>query len=165
MKKVLIAGLLSTAVLECSSQQAYADDMEQLRILNATFIHNFVKNDTVSHNRIIHPDFVCITSTGRTIKRKEYLEGWLHGFDGYVYWDYRNEEIKIFGNTALVHAQNKYVVIKDGKEMEGMSMYTDTYIKEKGEWKCVLAQLCKVAPENFGADETIKRKYDYRKTK
>ncbi len=136
--------------------------MVKLKSLNATFIHNFVTNDTVSHSKIIHSGFVCITSDGRTIGRKEYLNNWLHGFDGYLYWDYRNESISIFGTTALVHAQNKYVVMRDGKEISGMSMYTDTYIKENGEWKCVQAQITKVAPENFGSDASIVRKYDNR---
>lgn len=139
--------------------------MATLKALNARFIHNFVTNDTISHSKIIHRGFVCITSSGKTIHRKEYLEGWLHGFDGYTYWDYRNEGISIFGNTALVHAQNKYVVVQEEKEISGLSMYTDTYIKENGEWKCIQAQLCKVTPENFGSDETIVRTYDYRNKK
>jgi hypothetical protein len=54
-------------------------------------------------------------------------------------------------------------MIRDGKESTGMSMYTDTYIKENGEWKCVQAQLSKLAPEFYPGDETIVRKYDYRK--
>ena len=43
-----------------------------------------------------------------------------------------------------------------------MSMYTDVYIKENGEWKCVQAQITKVSPENYSGDETIVKKYDYR---
>lgn len=154
--------ILGLLVLVKGTGQAVASDLEQLKKLNATFIHNFVTNDTVSHSKIIHPAFVCITSTGKMINRKDYLTDWLHGFDGFVYWDYRNEMISVYGNTALVRAQNKYVLLKDGKEITGMSMYTDTYVKENGEWKCVQAQLCKVLPENFAGDETIIRKYDYR---
>ncbi len=91
------------------------------------------------------------------------MADWAHGFDGFKYWDYRDENIKIFGNTALVHSMNKYIVERDGKEITGMSMYTDVYIRENGQWKCIQAQLAKVAPENFAADETIVRSYDFRK--
>ena len=86
---------------------AQESDMSALKRLNATFIHNFVTNDTAAHNRIIHKDFVCITSEGQYIDRKKYLDNWAHGFDGFKYWDYRNEDIRIFGNTALVRSQNK----------------------------------------------------------
>jgi ketosteroid isomerase-like protein len=97
------------------------------------------------------------------VNRTVYLRNWLHGFDGYLYWDYRSESISIFGNTALVRSQNKYVVAKDGKESTGMTMYTDTYIKVNGEWKCIQAQLLNVSPENYADDDTIVKKYDYRK--
>ncbi|MGZ8511800.1 MAG: hypothetical protein ACXWWA_15540 [Chitinophagaceae bacterium] len=64
-----------------------------------------------------------------------------------------------------MHSQNKYIVVRDGKEITGMSMYTDTYIKENGQWKCVQAQLSKVATKYFAGDETIVRKYDYNQHK
>lgn len=137
-------------------------DMGRLKKLNAQFIQNFVSNDTTAHSKIIHRDFVCISSDGRYINRKDYLNGWAHGFDGYIYWDYRDENIKIFGNTALVHSKNKFTVIRDGKEITGMSLYTDIYIKEKEEWKCVQAQITKVSAENDPGDSTIVKKYDLR---
>ena len=143
------------------SAQVNADDMKTLKLLNAKFINNFVTNDTVSHSKIIHRDFVCIGSSGQYINRKDYMSGWLHGFDGFIYWDYRDERISIFGNTALVHAANKYVVVSNGKEHKGMSMYTDVYIKQNEEWKCVQAQISKLSPEFFPGDETIVRKYDF----
>ncbi len=161
MKKVLYTGLFILVTQQLTAQET---DMAALKKLNAKFIHNFVTNDTAAHNLIIHKDFICISSEGQSIDRQTYLNNWAHGFDGYTYWDYRNEDIKIFGNTALVHSQNKYVVIREGKEISGMSMYTDTYIKEKGQWKCIQAQLSKVAPQYFAGDETIVRKYDYRKS-
>ena len=137
--------------------------MAQLKALNAKFINNFVTNDTASHSKIIHRDFVCIADNGAYLKRQEYLNEWTHGFDGFTYFDYRDESIQLFGNTALVHAKNKYVTMQNGKETMGMSMYTDIYIKENGEWKCVQAQITKLSPENYSGDETIVKKYDYRK--
>lgn len=158
---IFSAALLLSAVQ--GQGQSATDDMATLKKLNATFIHNFVTNDVASHSRIIHPQFVHISSTGKIVSREAYLEEWKHGFDGFVYWDYRNEQISVFGNTALVRSQNKYVLVKDGREITGLSMYTDIYIKENGEWKCIQAQLLQAGPEYFGSDDTIVRKYDFRK--
>jgi len=143
-----------------NAQGDYQEDLKKLKALNARFIHNFVTNDVQSHSEIIHPEFVHVSSEGKYVSRKEYLTNWAHGFDGYTYWDYRDENIKIFGNTALVHSQNKYAYIKDGKEYSGRSMYTDVYVKENGEWRCVQAQISNVLPENYAPDETIVRKYE-----
>jgi len=160
MKKMLLSMFLLTILIRLSAQ--ITDDLSKLKELNARFINNFVTNDTAAHSKIIHKNFVCITSDGRYLNRRDYLAGWAHGFDGFKYWDYRNENIKLFGNTALVHSQNKYIVEREGKEITGMSMYTDVYIKENGEWKCVQAQITKVSPENYSGDETVVKKYDYR---
>lgn len=162
MKKIIYSSLLAAGALQAASQET---DMQVLKKLNATFIHNFVTNDTASHSRIIHKDFVRIGSEGDYVYRKEYLEGWATGFNGFIYWDYRDERIQIFGTTALVRSQNKYIFIKDGKEITGMVMYTDTYVKENGEWKCVQAQIGKVATPFAADDETIVRKYDFRNIK
>lgn len=150
------------SALQMTGQPA-VDDLEQLKKLNAQFIHNFVTNDVAAHDRILHPGFVHISSSGKVTARKEYLEDWKHGFDGFLYWDYRNEQISIFGNTALVRSQNSYVYAKDGQQINGISMYTDTYVRENGEWKCIQAQILKPEPAFFGGDETIVRKYDFRK--
>lgn len=162
MKKIICYLIVIVMSFQSNAQQSSDADMKQLRELNAKFIHNFVTNDSASHSKIIHKGFVCITSDGGYLSRQDYLTWWAHGSDGYKYWDYRDENIKVFGNTALVHAKNKYIVIRDGKEVEGMSMYTDIYIKENGQWKCVQAQITKVSPQNYAGDETIVRKYDYR---
>ncbi|HET6995733.1 MAG TPA: nuclear transport factor 2 family protein [Chitinophagaceae bacterium] len=162
MKKIIFSNCLILFLLQSKAQNE-TTDMATLKELNAKFINNFVTRDSTSHSRIIHKDFVCITPDGLSIDRQNYLNWWAHGFDGYTYWDYRDEDIRIFGNTALVHAKNKFIVLRDGKEVTGMSMYTDVYVKENGQWKCVQAQITRLSPENYAGDETIVKKYDYRK--
>lgn len=154
---------LLTLIFLSSSIMSYAqnDDLAALRKLNATFIHNFVTNDTASHNRIIHKDFVYVSSTGNVIARDKYMDDWATGFDPKVikYWDYRDEAIRIFGNMALVRSINKMIIAKDGKETTSMTIYTDTYVKENGQWKCVQAQITKLDEKNFRGDDKIVRKY------
>ncbi len=114
-------------------------------------------NDAASHDDIVHRDFVCITSTGARQSRAAYLARWATGFDPDVipYWDTRDERISLFGSMALVRAVNKYVVVNDGAARTGMTMYTDTYLLEHGEWTCVQAQSTPVALEHYPGDETI----------
>ena len=152
---LLIAVVISTTAF------AQDDDLATLRKLNATFIHNFVTNDTASHNRIIHKNFVYISSSGKVVPRDVYMKNWAHGFDPkvYKYWDYRDEAIRIFGNTALVRSINKCTTVEKGKETTGMTIYTDTYIKENGEWKCIQAQITNLDEKNFRGDDKIVRKY------
>ena len=134
-----------------------ADVMDELRALNARFIHNFVTSDVASHDAILHPDFINIWPTGQRWDRASYLKYWATAFDPKVipYWDVRDELITVFGNVALVRATNKHTRRRDGNEVTGMTTYTDTYLFENGAWKCIQAQLTAVAPEHYPPDDTI----------
>lgn len=134
---------------------------DELRALNASFIHNYITNDVPSHDAILHPEFICITPTGARVSRADYLKAWATGFDAerFPYYDYRDEKIDVFGDTALVRSTNKRVTAQDGGESVSMTMYTDIYVHRDSAWKCIQAQITPVAPANYPADQTIVRKY------
>lgn len=138
-----------------------SEAVQQLRVLNARFIHNFVTNDVPSHDAITHADFVYVSTEGARRGRREYLRRWASGFDPQViiYWDYRDERIGVFGNVALVWSVNKHVIVSEDEEVAGMTGYTDTYLLDGGAWKCIQAQLVTISPENYPPDKTIVRKY------
>ena len=133
----------------------------ELRALNARFIHNFITNDVPGHDAILHEDFICITPAGARVSRADYLKAWATGFDPdrIPYFDYRDEKIDVFGDTALLRSTNKSVRVVDGVETVGMTLYTDIYVRQGGAWRCVQAQITPVAPANYPPDETIVRKY------
>ena len=133
----------------------------ELRALNARFIHNFITHDVASHDAILHEGFLCITPSGARVGRADYLKAWATGFNAerIPYYDYRDERIDVFGDTALVRSTNKSVRRVDGAETVGMTMYTDIYVHRDGSWKCIQAQITPVAPANYPPDETIVRKY------
>ena len=135
------------------------DSLSKLRTLNERFIRNFVTNDIESDNAIIHQQFICLMPNGARLDRDAYLEYWATAFDPgeFVYWDYRDESISIFGNIALVRSTNKYVRRANGTDRVGMTTYTDTYLEENGEWKCIQAQLTPVSAEHYPGDDTIIR--------
>ena len=134
---------------------------DELRALNRRFIHNFITNDVPGHDAILHKDFICIDPNGRRVGREEYLTRWANQFDAarIPYYDYRDEKIDVFGDTALLRATTKSVRMVDGAETVGMTMYTDIYVRENGAWKCVQAQITPVAPANYPPDSTIVRSY------
>lgn len=136
--------------------------LDELRALNRLFIHNYVTNDVVAHDAILHPDFAYMSSDGRRIGRQAYLQAWATGFDPavIVYWDMRDEAITIAGDTALVRATNRYVERTDGREEIGMASYTDVYVRHERRWRCVHAQISNVAPVNWPDDSSIVCRYE-----
>jgi len=136
---------------------AHDNLVAELKALNARFIHNYVTNDVESHDAMMHPDFICIGPKGIRQNRADYLKQWATQFDPevVVYWDVRDEVITIIDNVALVRSTNKRTIRLDGTETTGMSTYTDTYLFQKGQWKCIQAQIQTLPPESFPGDETI----------
>lgn len=141
MKIIFIMTALTAAFNESTAQTG--NDLNILSELNARFIKNFVTQDTVAHNEIIHKDFICINNNGTISNREEYMKGWHQGYtsSGYTSFSFTDESIRIFGNTALVRSKTVYTKLKDGQTIHGNSVYTDTYIKENGRWWCVQAQI------------------------
>lgn len=131
---------ISTQPIEAKS------DKQMLSELNAQFIRNFLMQDTVAHNKIIHKDFVCIESSGKIVTRDEYMKKWATDFDnsGYKSFSYTDEFIRIFGDMALVRSKTIYTKEVNGKAIQGYTIYTDTYVKENGTWLCVQAQITPV---------------------
>jgi len=136
---------------------AHDDLVAELKALNARFIHNYVTNDVESHDAMMHPDFICIGPKGIRQNRADYLKQWATQFDPevVVYWDVRDEVITIIDNVALVRSTNKRTIRQDGKDTTSMSTYTDTYLFQERQWKCIQAQIQTLPPESYPADDTI----------
>lgn len=140
-----------------ASPQALVD----LGRINDQFIENFIRNDVKRHDALLHPQFLYVGADGRRQNRADYLRDWATGFDPdrIPYWDVRDEKITLVGPVALVRSTNRQVVVRDGREVASMSTYTDTYVYQHGQWRCLQAQISRVAPEWEPADSTIKTVY------
>jgi ketosteroid isomerase-like protein len=143
--------------MQTVAQRVPHDVMAELKALNARFIHNYVTNDVKSHDAMMHPEFICIGPKGVRQNRADYLRQWATQFDPevVVYWDVRDEVITIIDDVALVRSTNKRTIRQDGSDTTSMSTYTDTYLRQKGEWKCIQAQIQALPPENYPSDDTI----------
>jgi hypothetical protein len=147
MKRLLLLILIPGIAITGFAQSSNSDEAT-LILINRQFIMNFLNNDTVEHNRIIHPsNFLFIGTNGKLLGRKEYMQAWAHGYDKTIMPEFTLEEVRvrIFDNMALIVARTKDKKVKDGEYVTGETRYTDTYIKEKGEWKCVQVQLTRIA--------------------
>ena len=147
---LLVTVVVSAATIQAQNGQHGSEtDEATLITINRQFIKNFLNNDTVEHTRIIHSDFLFIGKDGSLHDRKEYMAGWAHGYDQKVIPEFVLEEVqvRIFGDLALIVAKTRDKTTKDGQWTTGETRYTDTYIKEKGEWKCVQVQLTRMPPQ------------------
>ncbi|MBL7709647.1 MAG: nuclear transport factor 2 family protein [Chitinophagaceae bacterium] len=142
---VAVDDRLSTNLKPVTTMDTTNDSL-QLSAINAKFINNFLTRDVASHDAIIHQDFVCIQGDGSIISREVYLKNWATDLDnsGYLTFTYADECIRIFGDIALVRSKTIFTKAVNGKNITGYTIYTDTYKKENGNWKCIQVQITPV---------------------
>ncbi len=151
MKRVLLLSAISALSLSIFSQgksiKDENNDREVLRRINEQFIRNYLNNDTIGHNKIIHPTkFLLIRSDGSLMNRRDYMLEWSHGYDKDNMPEFAMLDpiIRVFGDMAVIVAKTKFKYKKNGEWIIGESRYSDTYIRENGEWRCVHVQLTKI---------------------
>ena len=121
--------------------------LEELHLLNTKFIEDFMHNDTAFYTQIVHPtQFVYIDANGQLNDRYNYLKFWGEGFDKRLCRDFRcaDENIRVFGSTAIIIAKTEYMLFNGNDWTAAGMRYTDTFIKERGHWWCIQAQLTKI---------------------
>ena len=55
----------------------------------------------------------------------------------------------------MVRVTNKEIVRRGGRDAVAMTTDTDTYVYERGRWKCIQAQITPVAPDQEPGDDTV----------
>jgi ketosteroid isomerase-like protein len=140
--------LFAVSFHACSPRptRTMTSDLDALHQLNVQFIQNYITQNVAAHSEIIHPDFVCIENSGHVVDRETYLKNWATDYQnsGVTAFRATDEHIRVFGNMAIVRAVSEFEYPKDGKTVVGRSIYTDTYVKENGRWRCVQAHMTPV---------------------
>src|SRR5262245_32497429 len=151
MKRIFLFSSMLIFCLNAFSQgtsiKESRNDVADLTSINEQFIRNYLNNDTVAHNKIIHPDkFLIVRSDGSLMNRKDYMLEWSKGYNKETIPEFQMLEpiVRVFGDMAVITAKTRFKYRKDGQWVIGESRYSDTYIRENGQWRCVHVQLTKI---------------------
>ncbi len=119
-----------------SEQQIMVDAV--LRLENEIMEHIRAK-DTRALEPLLTPDFVYRTP-GVEISRADFLKG-IAAVPGQItFVEGEGLRVRVFGEVAiLTGVQRARVRADDGSEQEGLSAFTDVFIKRNGRWRLALA--------------------------
>jgi len=124
-----------------SEQQAKSADTSTLERLNREYIAAFMSADVIWYRENLAEDFVCIESDGNVLNKDQFLANTAKGPDVAQY-ELQKVNIRIYGIVALVQATGLFTR-NDGSQ--GVSRYTDIYVKSDGAWKAVSAQITRTS--------------------
>lgn len=131
-----------------SQQQEKSTDLSTLEKLNREYIAAFMSSNVDWYRERLTEDFVCIESDGNVLNKEQFLTNTAKGPDVARY-ELQNVNIRIYGIIALVQATGLFGR-NDGSQ--GVSRYTDIYVRSATTWKAVSAQITRTSQLDLMAE-------------
>lgn len=133
----VVAVTLAAAPHVAASQ---ADDHAELARLNDDYVRAVLESDTARFEQILAPDFRNTNPDGTILDRRAFLAQ-VAGPSNLTSLRAEDVEIRIVGDTAIVHARTVYVT---GDGRPGAGRYTDVWHKFDGRWLAVAAHVTRL---------------------
>ena len=118
-----------------------ASDHAILMQLNQEYVDAFMNADVEWYREHLTDDFEVIESDGSTLNKAEFLVNTKKGPDVTEY-KVQNLKLRIFGDVALIRATGLWTG-RNG--FQGLSRYTDVYLRTGNGWKVTSAQITRAA--------------------
>jgi len=115
--------------------------------LNQEYVDAFMNANVEWYREHLTEDFQVIESDGSVLNKPEFLSNTAKGPDVNEY-KLQDVDVRILGDVALVRATGLWTG-RNG--FQGLSRYTDIYLKTREGWKAIAAQITRAAaPEPRG---------------
>src|SRR5712671_5954187 len=97
--------------------------------------------------QIFADDYVQYNESGKAFTKQDVLNNFRSGAIRYPSIVSTGRQIRVFGDTAVVHGAESDEVESYGKRFSVRYVYLDVLRKQNGEWKLVASQLARPMPE------------------
>jgi ketosteroid isomerase-like protein len=136
------------AIAADSSASAELDRAE-VSALDLAYQSAVKRNDAAAMDKILHPQFALILGGGAVISRDELLDS---ARKREIEYDLQDEDpgtqaVRVWGDTAVVTARLRIKGRKDGKPLDRLLWFSDTYVRTKSGWRYAFAQASLPLPE------------------
>jgi ketosteroid isomerase-like protein len=103
-----------------------------------------VKGDSSYTQRLETEDFTVVWFDGRIVNKQEDMKSMTGDT---VFTDFKIDDLKVrfYGDTGIVVGQGSIKAHTKDQDLSGKYVWTDTFVKQNGEWKAVASQVTRVA--------------------
>jgi ketosteroid isomerase-like protein len=120
-----------------AAQQNKAADEGALRAIEEKWDAASVKGDTAALSAIFADTFVSTSTEGQLRTKAEVLARLKSGEVKYQTAKVDDLKISIYGDAAVVTGRWRGKFVEKGKAMDETERFTDTFIRQNGQWRCV----------------------------
>ena len=118
---------------------------EELVALEKGWAQAFIRNDAEAIARHVAQDWTIITPEGNVLDGSIFLGLIKAGDLTHEVMDFADTSVRVYGDAAVVTAQATSKGRFKGHAFSESERSTDIFVKQGGQWKCVLTQLTRIA--------------------
>jgi hypothetical protein len=142
MRSAIVGGILLGIIgLVCAAQSRIASD-ESATVFSLENIWNQaeVEHDAAAMRMLLADTFLNTDDDGTFMNKTQWLAHLDKGTDQYELLGNINMKADLYGDTAVVTGEYREKIKEKGKMVVHSGRFTDTWIRQSGQWKCVASQ-------------------------
>ena len=124
---------------------ATADAQQILKDRFREYTEALTKRDLAALDKIWADGYTFTNGRGEFLTKKDRMENMKTGATQFDSISRENEEIRVFGNTAVITGRSVMKVIYGGKESSGPYRTINVWAKMQGRWQIVANQITPIA--------------------
>jgi ketosteroid isomerase-like protein len=142
---VLVGSLMASAGGHSNKESAMKERAEEeLSTLEKGWAQAFVKNDAEAIGRYMAADWTVITPDGGVIDKATFVGLIKSGVLTHEEMEFGDMRVRVYGDTAVVTSRATSKGKFKGEAFSELERSSDVFVKQKGQWKCVLTQLTRI---------------------
>ncbi len=154
MKNIPIATLLILAASPLAFGQLTGKKVarnvkveQQLKKVEEDWANAYVRHDTTLLERILADEFITVGSNGQSHSKAQDIEELKSDSSTYEYSTPYDLDIRDYGGLAVVIGRTREKGhYPSGRQFINEYRWTDIFVKRKGRWQCVAAQVATIPP-------------------
>jgi ketosteroid isomerase-like protein len=150
IKRLLAFALGILVMIGATEARSSVDDEKAVATLDTEYQAAVKNNDVATMDRILADDFVLVTGLGKTYSKRDLLEEARSKRMHYECQEDSQQEVRVWGDTAVVTALLWAKGTQDGKSFDYKLWFSDIYLKTGKGWRYVFAQASTRIPEASG---------------
>jgi len=132
-----VLGLLMVWGGAIAQQKPAGSDEAALKALEEKWDAANLKGDTATLSAIFVDTFISTSNEGKARTKAEILAQLKSGEVKYETSKVDDMKVFVYGDAAVVNGRWKAKFVEKGKLVDDSERFTDTYIRQNGQWRCV----------------------------
>jgi len=143
---IVLAGLLSPESSAFAQREESVNDktVEELKSIESKWGQAFVKNDVAAIGRFMADDWCVVSPNGNVIDKASFLGVIKSGMLTHDEMKADDIKVRVYGDTAVVTSRSTSKGKFNGQPFSELERSSDVFVKQNGQWKCVLTQLTRI---------------------